>query len=78
MAMVEICLGDVVASVVRVTGRNRHQLVQWNDSFCLISQPEPNGLVEMTISNIACWEGKHFKTEDLASLGQFFSAWLRE
>ena len=49
MAMVEICLGDVVASVVRVTtGRNRHHLDQWNDSFCLISQPQPNGLVEIT------------------------------
>ena len=48
MAMVEICLGDVVAFIVRVTGRNRHHLDQWNDSFCLISQPEPNGLVEIT------------------------------
>ena len=72
MAMVEICLGDVVASVVRVTGRNRHHLDQWNDSFCLISQPKPNGLVEFFISKIACWEGENFKTEDLASLGQFF------
>ena len=48
MAMVEICLRDVHASVDRVTGRNRHHMDQWNDIFCLISQPEPNGLVEMT------------------------------
>ena len=48
MAMVEVCWGDVVASIVRVTGRNRHHLDKWNDSFCLVSQPKPNGLVNIT------------------------------
>ena len=28
--------------------------------------------LKLLISNIACWEGEDFKTEDLASLGQFF------
>ena len=40
--------GDVVASVVSVTGRNSHHLDQWNDSVCLMSQPKSNGLVEIT------------------------------
>ena len=39
--------GDVVASVVRVTRRNRHHLDQWNDSVCMMSQPESNRLVEI-------------------------------
>ena len=57
MAMVEICLRDVHASVVGVTGRNGHHMDQWNDSFCLISQPEPNGLVEMTYQQY-CMPGR--------------------
>ena len=40
--------GDVVASVVRPTGRNRHHIDQWKDTVCLMSQPESNGLVEIT------------------------------
>ena len=28
--------------------------------------------LKLLISNIACWEGENFKTEDLASLGHFF------
>ena len=67
--------GYVVAPVVRVTGRNRPHLDQWNDSFCLMSKPKPNGLdwLKLLISNIACWDGEDFKTESLASPGQFFS-----
>ena len=64
--------GYVVASLVRVTGRNIHHLDQWNDSFCLMSQPESNGLVELLISKIACWEGEMIKTESVASPRQFF------
>ena len=30
--------------------------------------------LNLLISNIACWEGEHFKTESLASPRQFF--WL--
>ena len=30
--------------------------------------------LKLLISNIACWEGNDFKTESLASPGQFF--WL--
>ena len=71
MAMVEVCLGDVVASVVRVTRRNRHHMDQWNDSFCLISQSNQMDWLKLLISNIACWEGEDFKTEGLASPWQF-------
>ena len=63
--------GYVVASIVRVTGRNIHHLDQWNNYFCLISQPEPNGLVEITISNIACWEGEDFTMKVSLLLGSF-------
>ena len=64
--------GYVVASVVRVTGRNRHDLDQWNDSFSRCHNPNQMDWLKLLISNIACWEGENFKTESLASPGQFF------
>ena len=40
----------------------------------LIAEFTEQTMLKLLISNIACWEGEDFKTEVLASLGQFFSA----
>ena len=54
-----------------MTGRNIHHLVPWNDSFCLISQHEPNGLVENLSVILHAGKVRTLKLEVSLLLGSF-------